>query len=141
MRGRYASSKGETQKLHLIINGLLTAIPTRAQLLAFLTELPALLGMKAITEPRVILWPQNIAGYVIIAESHISVHIVGDRVFLDIFSCKPFDVAQAELEVVKRLPMQAYESALLNRPLPPIPFFPTVLAPASRWLSGLAPEL
>ncbi len=29
-------------------------------------------------------------GFVVIAESHISVHLKGDRAFVDVFSCQPF---------------------------------------------------
>lgn len=35
------------------------------------------------------------AGFVLIAESHVSIHIQGDRAFADIFSCREFGVAQA----------------------------------------------
>ena len=44
----------------------------------------------------------GVSGFVLIAESHISVHTFPDRghVNIDVFSCKPFDVSDS-LETVK----------------------------------------
>jgi len=64
-----------------------------------LNELPAKIGMTKITQPYVFRYSgkfagdEGITGVVIIAESHISVHTYPAKrfVFMDIFSCKPFD--------------------------------------------------
>jgi S-adenosylmethionine decarboxylase len=64
-----------------------------------LFELPDKVGMTKITQPYVFpysgLIPEDkgITGTVIIAESHISIHTFPEKnwVFVDIFSCKPFD--------------------------------------------------
>ena len=62
-----------------------------------LTELPELLGMHKLTEPVVyfaedngIKDPGGWSGYVLIAESHISIHTFGGRGFLsaDVYTCK-----------------------------------------------------
>ena len=64
-----------------------------------LYDLPEQIGMTKITQPYVFpysgLIPEDkgITGIVIIAESHISIHTFPEKswVFIDIFSCKPFN--------------------------------------------------
>ncbi len=74
----------------------------------FLDEYPDAIGMTKIIPPQVYTYhgktPEDwgISGFVIIAESHISVHTFPDRQYvnIDIFSCKDFDAALS-LEGVK----------------------------------------
>ena len=74
----------------------------------FLDEYPDTIGMDKIIPPQVYTYhgktPEDwgVSGFVIIAESHISVHTFPDRryVNIDIFSCKDFD-ANSSLEGVK----------------------------------------
>ncbi len=76
----------------------------------YLKCLPELIHMTPITQPYVFpysgLVPEDkgITGIVIIAESHISVHSFEDKgyCFIDIFSCKDFDVERA-IEITKNL--------------------------------------
>jgi len=76
----------------------------------FLDTYPTTLGMTKITEPKVLTYvgsvPEDwgLSGFVIIAESHISVHTFPSRNYInvDIFSCKEFDAEKA-LEDVKRV--------------------------------------
>lgn len=62
-----------------------------------LMELPKILGMNRLSEPEVILAPENDqkdpggwSGFVIIAESHISLHTFPRRRFVsaDVYTCK-----------------------------------------------------
>ncbi len=74
-------------------------------ILAILNELPDILGMHKISEPAVLNYPGKedsfdkggVSAFVIIAESHISVHTFKQQKFasLDMFSCKEFDVDRA----------------------------------------------
>lgn len=65
-----------------------------------LNELPDRIGMTKITQPHVFRYSglvpedEGITGVVIIAESHISLHTFPRKnyAFLDVFSCKPFDI-------------------------------------------------
>ena len=74
----------------------------------FLDECPDAIGMTKIVPPQVYTYhgktPEDwgVSGFVIIAESHISVHTFPDRQYIniDIFSCKDFD-EQSSLELVK----------------------------------------
>ena len=76
----------------------------------FLIDCPATLGMTRITEPRVLRYDapkaddSGVSGFVIIAESHISVHTFPHRSYvnMDIFSCQSFDDGRA-LEEAKNL--------------------------------------
>lgn len=68
-----------------------------------LNELPGLVGMTKMTLPVVVPWVDigatvpGYSGFVMIAESHISLHTFPEKdyVFIDIFSCKPFDTDKA----------------------------------------------
>ncbi len=78
-----------------------------------LNELPDEIGMTKITQPHVFRYSglvpedEGITGVVIIAESHISLHTFPSKkyAFMDVFSCKPFDV-----ECAKRYIITAFES-------------------------------
>lgn len=74
-----------------------------------LNELPEKIGMTKITQPYVFRYsgavPEDdgITGVTIIAESHISLHTYPKKgfVFVDLFSCKSFDVNKASDYVVR----------------------------------------
>ena len=76
----------------------------------FLYQYPESLDMTRITEPKVLRYEapksedSGVSGFVIIAESHISIHTFPrkDYINIDIFSCRPFDHERA-LEDVKDL--------------------------------------
>ena len=78
-----------------------------------LNELPEKIGMTRITQPYIFRYrapipeDEGITGAVIIAESHISIHTYPRKsfVFVDLFSCKPFDT-----EVAKDYIVQFFES-------------------------------
>lgn len=69
-----------------------------------LNNLPDKIGMTKITQPYVFkysgLVPEDkgITGFIVIAESHISIHTFQEKnyVFIDLFSCKPFDYSYAQ---------------------------------------------
>ena len=65
----------------------------------FLDEYPSTIGMNKVIQPQVYTYrgqtPEDwgVSGFVIIAESHISIHTFPDRQYvnIDIFSCREFD--------------------------------------------------
>lgn len=86
---------------HLMIEGKAhKSLDSLPDIFNFLNKLPEMVGMTKITQPHVFpyegLVPEDkgITGAVIIAESHITVHTFTDKkyIFMDIFSCKDFDV-------------------------------------------------
>lgn len=76
----------------------------------YLNEIPDLIGMTKITQPYVFpysgLVPEDkgTTGVIIIAESHLSIHSFEDKgyIFIDIFSCKPFDIEKVIKETIER---------------------------------------
>ena len=91
----------------------------------FLTDYPATLGMTRITEPKVLEYngpkPEDagISGFVIIAESHISIHTFPHREYvnIDIFSCKSFDNHRALGDAKRLFDLQNVKTWLLDRGL------------------------
>ena len=88
-----------------------------------LKDLPELIGMTPITQPYVFpysgLVPEDrgITGIVIIAESHLSIHSFEDKgyTFIDMFSCKPFDVERAERYIIDLFQPTKVEKNLIER--------------------------
>ena len=91
----------------------------------FLMDCPATLGMTRISEPKVLEYnapkarDSGMSGFVIIAESHISVHTFPHRdyVNIDIFSCRPFDHQRALADVMSLFELQESKTWLLDRGL------------------------
>jgi S-adenosylmethionine decarboxylase len=88
-----------------------------------LHELPEKIGMTRITEPYVFpysgLIPEDkgITGTVIIAESHISIHTFQEKdyCFVDVFSCKNFDVEYAAEYLINVFESKKFEKNIVNR--------------------------
>ena len=91
----------------------------------FLSEYPAAIGMTKIMPPYVFRYdaknPKDwgISGFVLIAESHISIHTFPEKNYLslDIFSCKEFDAEQAISYVSNLFNVQKSEIKLQDRGL------------------------
>lgn len=91
----------------------------------FLEHCPDLIRMTKIMPPYVFKYhgkvPEDwgLSGFVLIAESHISVHTFPDRAYLslDIFSCKDFDYQQAVDYVIEFFGITRHELNLLDRGL------------------------
>ena len=74
----------------------------------FLSEYPAVLGMTKLCEPQVLTYDapkeedSGVSGFVIIAESHISIHTFPNREYVnvDVFSCKSFDRDKAYADII-----------------------------------------
>jgi S-adenosylmethionine decarboxylase len=89
----------------------------------FLDEYPDQMNMTKIMPPYVFRYngavPEDwgVSGFVLIAESHISIHTFPDKQYLslDMFSCKPFDTDDAVETVRKHFRMQKYEKRVLDR--------------------------
>ncbi|MGV8075254.1 MAG: adenosylmethionine decarboxylase [Syntrophobacteraceae bacterium] len=89
----------------------------------FLDEYPDKMDMTKIMPPYVFRYngsvPQDwgISGFVLIAESHISIHTFPEKQYLslDMFSCKPFDTEQAVEAVKKYFKIQKCEMRVLDR--------------------------
>ena len=89
--------------IHLIIDGRMgnkEKLYCGGIVKRLLEELPKKLGMNPICEPKIVEHKakdkneNGVSGFIMIAESHISVHTYPEKgkVYFDIFSCKEFDI-------------------------------------------------
>ncbi|MFQ5879193.1 MAG: S-adenosylmethionine decarboxylase [Dehalococcoidia bacterium] len=114
--------------MHVIIDGY-GGDPQRladaAVLKALLDEYPAQMGMTKIAPPAVYRYvgakPQDwgLSGFVLIAESHISVHTFPARgcLWADIFSCKDFDADAAVWNMATVFQLRAVFAGKIHRGL------------------------
>ena len=114
--------------MHLVIDGY-NCDPARLSdqefVRGFLDEFPDRIEMTKIVPPAVYTYrgpiPEDwgVSGFVIIAESHISVHTFPDRgyVNIDVFSCKEFDADEALREVRDLFGIDDVRSWTLDRGL------------------------
>lgn len=94
----------------------------------FLDLYPAEIGMTKVAPPKVSKYsgsrPEDcgISGFVLLAESHISVHSFPEQssIVVDIFSCKEFDAEQVITDLQKKLGLARVKSYILNRPQPSV---------------------
>ena len=93
-----------------------------------LDQYPSMMGMTKITQPKVLEYrgtkPEDwgVSGYVMIAESHISMHTFPERglVWADIFSCKDFDPVPVLEDFKRRFGLQTLDVRTLERNLEPL---------------------
>ncbi len=88
-----------------------------------LDDLPSIIGMTKIMPPYSIIYhgavPKDwgISGFVMIAESHISIHTFPEKefVFIDLFSCKMFDVEKAIKYLVDAFGIKDMDKEMVKR--------------------------
>ena|SRR3989344_1709813 len=89
-----------------------------------LNKLPDKIGMTKMTLPYVVKWldkfaqgTEGISGFVMIAESHISIHTFPDQdyVFMDIFSCRDFNADMAIKYLTEAFESKKYQKQILKR--------------------------
>jgi S-adenosylmethionine decarboxylase len=105
----YGCAKAKLQDLNLIYR--------------ILDELPARIGMTKIMPPYAFKYtgvkPEDwgLSGFVLIAESHISIHTFPEKNFIsvDIFSCKAFDTEFASAYLKRAFGMAKFETTVLDR--------------------------
>ena len=91
----------------------------------FLDDYPSALGMTKVCDPQVLTYngpkveDSGVSGFVIIAESHISIHTFPrrDYVNIDFFSCKSFDNERALRDVKDLFSLEEVRTWLLDRGL------------------------
>jgi S-adenosylmethionine decarboxylase len=118
--------------MHVIIDGYggdPTKLSDENVVRVILDQYPDMMGMTKITQPKVLEYrgtkPEDwgVSGYVMIAESHISMHTFPERglVWADIFSCKDFDAAPVLEDFKRRFGLQHMDVRTLERNLEPLP--------------------
>ena len=114
--------------MHLIIDGY-SGNAQKMQDVDFIYQLldayPSQIGMTKISLPQVSKYtgskPEDwgVSGFVLIAESHISIHTFPERSYIniDIFSCKEFDAEQTIRDLQQQFGLAEIRSYILNRGL------------------------
>ena len=114
--------------MHLIIDGFganRKMLESEDMIYDLLDRYPSQIGMTKVAPPQVFKYvgskPEDwgISGFVLIAESHISIHTFPDRCYvnIDIFSCKDFDSEYAIQELKAIFEFDEIQKYLLNRGL------------------------
>ncbi len=90
-----------------------------------LDELPDLMEMRKISSPQVVLHKGNpnsfdkggISGFVLIAESHVSIHTFIGYGFasIDVFSCKPFNKEKIKNYLIENFGAKKVEENFIER--------------------------
>lgn len=117
---------GETFGVHLMLDGYgcdRSRLESEEFIYDFLYQFPDDIGMTKIMQPSVLKYSGasvdecGISGFVLIAESHVSIHTfpAAGYVSIDIFSCKSFDLGAAEREIVQRFGISRLEKNVLDR--------------------------
>ena len=114
--------------MHLIIDGYganRKMLESEDMIYDLLDRYPSQIGMTKVAPPQVFKYigskPDDwgISGFVLIAESHISIHTFPERCYvnIDIFSCKDFDSEYAIQELKDIFEFDEIQKYLLNRGL------------------------
>jgi len=114
--------------MHLIVDGFsgnAKLLESEEMVYHLLDSYPARIGMTKVAPPHVFRYvgpkPEDwgISGFVIIAESHISIHTFPERryVNIDMFSCKDFDSDLAIKELKALFDLTEIRSYILKRGL------------------------
>ncbi len=114
--------------MHLVIDGYggdIDKMWDEGLVRDFLYQYPMSLNMTRITEPHVLRYEapksedSGVSGFVIIAESHISIHTFPrkDYINIDIFSCRQFDHERALDDVKELFQLTEVKTWLLDRGL------------------------
>ena len=96
---------------------------------AILDQYPTDMGMTKIAPPTVVRYkgtnPEDwgVSGYVMIAESHISMHTFPERrlIWADIFSCKDFDHAPIVEDLKQRFRFREMQVSIIDHGLEAAP--------------------
>ncbi|KPJ53124.1 MAG: hypothetical protein AMJ37_01870 [Dehalococcoidia bacterium DG_18] len=114
--------------MHLIIDGYRGDVQ-KMQDVDFIYQLldiyPSQIGMTKISPPKVSKYigskseDWGVSAFVLIAESHISIHTFPERSYIniDIFSCKEFNAEQAIKDLQQKFGLAEVRSYILNRGL------------------------
>ncbi len=114
--------------MHLVIDGFGASTPILEDVDAiykFLDQYPDAIGMTKIAPPHVYSYEGKnpldvgVSGFVLIAESHISIHTFPKRnyVNIDVFSCNAFNAEKALAELKQMFSLDTVRSWVLERGL------------------------
>lgn len=114
---------------HFMLDGYqgdFDSLNNKELVLTCLNELPSLLGMKKLSEPEIYFAPEDInpkdsggwSGFVVIAESHISIHTFPHKGFIsaDVYTCKNgMDTGFVSKYLVEKFQLKDIETNFVKR--------------------------
>ena len=114
--------------MQLLIDGVCNSagsLDSEYRVLTFLQRVPDYIGMTTISDPKVQRYKGTnpldwgLSGFVLIAESHISVHTFPGRkhINIDVFSCKKFDVDKVIEYAIRLFSIDVVTTNILERGL------------------------
>ena len=117
--------------MHLIIDGYACdpcKITDTEFIYQFLDSYPSEIEMTKVSTPKAAKYAspnpqeQGISGFVLLAESHISVHVFPEQSYIniDVFSCKEFEPEEVVKGLQRQFGLTEVKSYILNRPHPNI---------------------
>ena len=117
--------------MHLIIDGYVSdpkKIEDKEFIFNFLDMYPEQIQMTKVSTPQVTqhsnpgIDGKGMSGFVLLAESHISIHIFPEQSYvnIDIFSCRGFNCEQATQALLDKFGLINSKSYILDRPYPDI---------------------
>ena len=104
--------------IHLLVEGHTLMRFTQPYLVRFQEDLVEAVGMRVIHGPNVVGGPKNWYGITILAESHTTLHVAGDTVWLDLFSCTWYDHKPALELMINRLKLTSVNHHVIKRKMP-----------------------
>jgi S-adenosylmethionine decarboxylase len=115
------------QHLTVDLGGCISDLTKTDVIFDFLLELATNISMTPITLPYVIKWLdkgttiEGVSGFVIIAESHISIHTYPEKkeLYADVFSCRNFNVNRAIDLFTKVFQPKTIEKNIVKRGITP----------------------
>ena len=111
---------------HLMVDGYeadFECLRDVGHIFRFLNDFPGLIGMRKIGFPHLASFSNEdiagVTGFVLIMESHISIHTYSNKNFLtaDVYSCKPFDEQVAIRYLQQAFFIKRLDVKLANRGL------------------------
>ncbi len=106
--------------VHLMLDGVFEPPLGEEEITEILLGLPSEIEMKILLGPMVVRGAEENpgwTGFVIIDKSHIAIHTFdeGNRVSIDIFSCKSFDSEMALRYIKERIRLNKYNIQIVER--------------------------
>ena len=106
--------------IHLMLDGVFEPPFKEEGITEILKGLPSEIDMKILAGPIVVKGAEENpgwTGFVIIDKSHIAIHTFdeGNRVSMDVFSCKPFEGERVLRYIEGRVRLKRYNTQIVER--------------------------
>ena len=101
-----------------MVDGMSERRHSKRYLRRFLREMVELVGMRVIKGPKVQVYKGDLQGWVILAESHSSIHVEGFEIHVDLFSCQRYETQGPMEFIIQRIKLTNVSWQAVERPMP-----------------------